>query len=170
VDEQIIIGIDPGLGATGYGVIKRHNGHNEVVEGGVIRSKRSDPLEKRLLSIFKELQEIFIQFQPHVVVIEELYSHFGHPRTSITMGHARGVVLLAAAECSVPVCSYSATRIKQALTGNGRASKEQIQRAVQVRLGLEKQPSPPDVADALAAALCHTHVMSRTDALNDVPL
>jgi crossover junction endodeoxyribonuclease RuvC len=95
------------------------------------------------------------QFRPQAVAVEQLYAHYDHPRTAILMAHARGVVFLAAAQRGVPVISYNATRIKKTVTGNGRAPKDQVQRAVQRELGLAALPEPPDVADALAAALCH---------------
>jgi crossover junction endodeoxyribonuclease RuvC len=95
------------------------------------------------------------QFKPAVMVVEQLFAHYDHPRTAILMAHARGVILLAAAQRDVPVHSYNATRIKKTITGNGRASKEQVQRTVQRELGLPQLPEPPDVADALAVALCH---------------
>ena len=96
-----------------------------------------------------------------VMVIEELYSHYKHPATAILMGHARGVLLLCAAQAEVPVVNYSATRIKKALTGNGRAGKMQVQKAVQHALKLSEIPEPPDVADALALALCHAQMLQR---------
>jgi crossover junction endodeoxyribonuclease RuvC len=105
--------------------------------------------------LHKSLLEVLDLYPPQVMAVEQLYSHYAHPRTSILMGHARGVILLAAAEREVPVISYNATRIKKTITGNGRASKEQVQRTMQRELGLAKCPEPPDVADALAVALCH---------------
>ena len=98
------------------------------------------------------------QLKPRIVVVEQLYAHYQHPRTAILMGHARGVILLAASLRDLPVVSYNATRIKKTVTGSGRASKEQVQRTVQRELGLAQLPEPPDVADALAAALCHYYV------------
>jgi crossover junction endodeoxyribonuclease RuvC len=89
-----------------------------------------------------------------VVAVEELYSHYAHPRTAILMGHARGVILQKCAEAGIEVRSFSATRIKKSITGNGRAKKEQIQRSIQRILGLQQVPEPDDVADAIAAALC----------------
>jgi crossover junction endodeoxyribonuclease RuvC len=99
------------------------------------------------------------QFHPQVVAVEQLYAHYQHPRTAILMGHARGVILLAAGQRNLPLVSYNATRIKKTITGNGRASKEQIQRTIERELGLDKTPEPPDVADALAVALCHYYVL-----------
>jgi crossover junction endodeoxyribonuclease RuvC len=98
------------------------------------------------------------QFRPAMVVVEQLYAHYDHPRTAILMAHARGVIFLAAAQRGLPVVSYNATRIKKTITGNGRASKDQVQRTVQRELGLARLPEPSDVADALAAALCHYYV------------
>ena len=92
------------------------------------------------------------------VAVEQLYSHYEHPQTAILMGHARGVIFLAAGQRGLPVISYAATRIKKTITGNGRASKEQVQRTVQRELGLPQLPEPPDVADALAVALCHYYL------------
>jgi crossover junction endodeoxyribonuclease RuvC len=97
------------------------------------------------------------QYQPVSVAVEQLFAHYDHPRTAILMGHARGVILLAAGQRDLPVVSYAAGRIKKLITGNGQASKEQVQRAIQRELSLPRLPEPPDVADALAVALCHHH-------------
>jgi crossover junction endodeoxyribonuclease RuvC len=98
------------------------------------------------------------QFQPGVVAVEQLYAHYDHPRTAILMAHARGVVFLAAAQGNLPVASYAATQIKKTITGNGRASKEQVQRTIRQELGLAQLPEPADVTDALAVALCHYYL------------
>ena len=153
------MGIDPGLGATGYGIIEASGRIPSLVEAGVIRSRAKDPLEKRLFDIFKGATEIIEEFDPAIVVIEELYSAYAHPRTAILMGHARGVIYIAAAARNLPVISYASTRIKNSLTGHGRASKEQVQRMVQHAFGLRQIPHPPDVADALAVALCHHNAL-----------
>jgi crossover junction endodeoxyribonuclease RuvC len=153
------MGVDPGLAATGYGIIAGLGASPSIVEAGVIRSRDKDPLEKRLLEIHHGIADVISEFSPAVVVIEELYSKYAHPRTAILMGHARGVICLAAAECGTPVVSYAATRIKNSLTGHGRAGKEQVQRMVQHTFGLSTAPQPADVADALAIALCHHNVV-----------
>lgn len=153
--DRLIIGIDPGLGTTGYGVLEVKNDSAIVLEAGVIRSHRNNPLELRLAEIFDGLREVFREYKPAVVVIEDLYSHYRHPKTAIIMGHARGAALLCAASLNIPVKSYGATQVKKALTGNGRASKVQMQKMTRLRLELKKTPEPPDVADALAVALCH---------------
>ncbi len=150
-----ILGIDPGLSITGYGVLDTKNGELRVVEAGVVRTDAKEAMEKRLLEIGRGIEEIITQFQPDAISIEELYSHYGHPRTAIIMGHARGIVFLKAAEADVMVYPYSATKVKKSLTGNGRASKRQMQYMIQSTLGLTEAPESPDVADALAVALCH---------------
>jgi crossover junction endodeoxyribonuclease RuvC len=154
---QRILGIDPGLQITGYAVVEV--GTKPIVrEAGVIRSaegRATTDMAQRLQSLYNGLVEVLDEFKPDVVAAEQLYAHNEHPRTAILMAHARGVIFLAAAQKGLPVVSYNATRIKKTVTGNGHASKEQVQRTVQRELGLEKLPEPPDVADALAAALCH---------------
>jgi len=101
------------------------------------------------------------EFRPETVCLEEIYSHPSYPRTSILMGHARGVICLAARLARIPVVNFSAKRIKQSVTGNGNASKSQVQRAVQQYFSLRHEPYPPDVADALAAALCYANTLGR---------
>ncbi len=155
-----ILGVDPGLIATGYSVLETNGDSVAVIEAGVVRTDSSQPLEQRLCELGNELEAILKQFEPDGVAVEELYSHYGHPRTAIIMGHARGVVFLKAAEAGKPVYPYAATRIKKSLTGNGRASKRQVQLMVQSTLGLATVPEPPDTADAIAAALCHIRAFS----------
>lgn len=156
-----IVGIDPGLTTTGYGVIEVRGQDVTLVEGGVIRADTPEtPLEMRLSSLFDGVTEMLEQFQPESLALEELYSHYEHPATAILMGHARGVICLAAAKKGIPVSNYASTQIKLSTTGNGRASKEQVQRAIQARLQLREIPQPNDVADALAIALCHYSVIS----------
>jgi crossover junction endodeoxyribonuclease RuvC len=157
-----ILGIDPGLNITGYGVLDIGGGPPRLCEAGVVRGKSRGSLTARLLEIHEGVAEVIAAFQPASMAIEELYSHYARPRTAILMGHARGVICLAAAEAGVRVVHYAATRIKKMLTGSGRASKSQMQRAIQRELSLPQLPEPPDVADALAVALCHYY-------LKDVP-
>jgi crossover junction endodeoxyribonuclease RuvC len=146
-----ILGIDPGLQVTGYAVL----------EAGIIRStegRTPADMAQRLHSLYTGIVEVLNQFHPQVVAVEQLYAHYDHPRTAILMAHARGVIFLAAAQQELPVVSYNATRIKKTITGHGRASKEQMQLTMQRELRLAQVPDPPDVADALAAALCHYYV------------
>ncbi len=150
-----VLGIDPGLRVTGYAVIKMNGDGPEVCEAGVLRTHNSDPLEKRLKTIYDGLDAIISEFTPDVVSVEKLYSHYNHPQTAVIMGHARGTIFLCAANHRIPVESYASTRIKKSLTGSGRASKLQMQRSVRSVLHLKAIPEPADVADAIATALCH---------------
>lgn len=146
---------------TGYAVVEAGLPRPRVREAGVIRSQErgaTQPLTYRLRSIYDSLTEVLEQYQPQVLAVEQLYSHYAHPRTAILMAHARGVILLAAARHNLDVVSYSATRIKRTITGSGRAPKDQMQRAIQNELGLPTLPEPADVADALAVALCHLYM------------
>ncbi len=151
-----IIGIDPGLQRTGYGVIDQIDSHRyRLVEGGVICTESDWLLEQRLFAIFEGISEALAELQPEVAVVEKLYSKYRHPHTAILMGHARGAIYLAAAQHSMPVTAYPASQIKKALTGNGRATKQQVGAMVTQVLGLSEPPSPADVTDALALAICH---------------
>ena len=151
----VILGIDPGLNTTGYGVIETPAGGKVcLLEAGVVRS-RSDILANKIREIYDGMREIIIAFSPDSVALEELYSHYGRPQTAILMGHARGAICLAAAQSDITVFPYTATQIKKLLTGSGHAPKDQMQRAIQLELQLPRIPEPPDVADALAVALCH---------------
>ena len=149
-----ILGIDPGLRLTGYGVIDYKPLRPKLLDGGVIRLKAKTPLADRLVELESTLEEILDEHKPDVCAVEQLYSNYAHPKTAILMGHARGVILLAARRRGIRVEQFAANRIKQSLTGHGHASKEQMQRAVQSLWNLPKPPEPPDVADALAVALC----------------
>jgi len=158
-----ILGIDPGLERTGYGVVELPDGAGapRLLEAGVIRTSPKDTLAARLIEIQEGLAAVLAEFRPDAAAVEELYSHYAHPRTAILMGHARGTIYLTTAQAGVPITSYSATHIKKSLVGSGHASKEQIQRAIQSHFRLRRAPEPPDVADALAVALCHAHRTSR---------
>ncbi len=162
---MLILGIDPGLRRTGFGGIKLEGTKTRLVEAGVIRTNEKLGLASRLTELSEGLAEVMAGLDPEVVVVESLYSHYKHPRTAILMGHARGVILLTAALRQTPVIDYSATKIKKALTGNGRAAKRQVQRTVKVALGLEAEPEPADVADALAVALCHANAVTHESGL-----
>lgn len=164
-----VVGIDPGLNITGYGVIE-FTGIDDirVIEAGVIRggaSKTTDGINnlgQRLNRIHDGVREVIETLQPYEVALEELYSHYERPQTAILMGHARGVICLAAASAAIDIHHYSATQIKRVLTGNGRAPKSQMQMAVAQMLKLETVPEPPDVADALAIAVCHCFLGQKT--------
>jgi crossover junction endodeoxyribonuclease RuvC len=149
-----ILGIDPGLQLTGYGVIDLDRARPKLIDGGVIRLKPRASIPDRLVELEIELESLIDDHRPDVCAVEQLYSHYKHPRTAILMGHARGVILLVAARKGVRVEQYAANRIKQSLTGFGHASKPQMQRAIQSVWNLKAAPEPADVADALAVALC----------------
>ncbi|MFQ5591893.1 MAG: crossover junction endodeoxyribonuclease RuvC [Phycisphaerae bacterium] len=159
--DTLVCGIDPALGTTGYAVVRCVAEALTIVDAGVCRSDEQEALPRRLAAIQRDIASVLSEYRPDVVAVEELYSHYRHPRTAILMGHARGVILFAAACADVEVRSYAATRIKRFLTGNGRATKQQMQRAVQTTLGLTEAPEPFDVADALAIAVCCAADMRR---------
>jgi crossover junction endodeoxyribonuclease RuvC len=149
-----ILGIDPGLQLTGYGVIDYAPMRPKLVDAGVIRLRAKTVIAERLVELETELDNLIDEHGPDVCAVEQLYSHYAHPRTAILMGHARGVILLVAARRGVRVAEFAANRIKQSLTGFGHAGKGQVQRTVQSIWNLAEPPEPPDVADALAVALC----------------
>jgi len=149
-----IMGIDPGLRITGYGVVDYAPMHPRLIDGGVIRLNAKTSLADRLVELEIELENLFDEHKPDVCAVEQLYSHYAHPRTAILMGHARGVILLVSRRRGVAVEQFAANRIKQSLTGRGHASKQQMQRAIQNLWSLDRVPEPADVADALAVALC----------------
>jgi len=143
---------------TGYGTVERRDGSLRLVEAGVIETPQQTSLAQRLSKIHLGVQQVLVSCRPDLAVLEELYSHYRHPRTAILMGHARGVILSACSESNLPTQGYSVKRIRQALTGNGNASKEQTQQMVQTLLGLKKEPMSLDVSDALALAIGHLYL------------
>ena len=153
-----VLGIDPGLNTTGYGVLEFVARQPRLVEAGVVRGKAGASLAERVAEIHSGVADVIASLKPEVMAIEELYSHYERPTTAILMGHARGVIVLAAAQAGIPVASYPATQIKKTITGNGHAAKWQIQEAIRRELGLAELPEPPDVADALAIALSHCYL------------
>jgi crossover junction endodeoxyribonuclease RuvC len=156
---MIVLGIDPGLQRCGYALLESGGGDERLVEAGVIRTDGKKDLGERLEQIAVDLESLLGRFSVDVLAIEKLYSNYKHPTTAILMGHARGVVMQVCTHVGADVREYEATRIKKSLTGNGRAKKGQIQRAVAAVLGLAEVPEPDDVADAMAAALCCANEM-----------
>lgn len=146
-----ILGIDPGLERTGYAVIDARA--RRVIDAGIVRTDTKSSLASRLADIHAGLAEVLDEHSVSLMAVEDLYAHYKHPRTAILMGHARGTVLLLAAQRGIAVKSLPATLIKKTMTGSGRASKPQIQRAMMATLGLKQMPEPPDVADAMAIGL-----------------
>ncbi|MAB83725.1 MAG: crossover junction endodeoxyribonuclease RuvC [Phycisphaerae bacterium] len=151
-----ILGIDPGLRITGYACLEVTPGAAlpRVVEAGVFRIDTRATLEIRLNSLHEDLDSTLEDLKPDFVAVETLFSHYRRARTAILMAHARGVVLVACAKRGLSVSDFVATEVKKAVTGNGHADKDQVQEAVTHQLGLKERPSPYDVSDAMAIALC----------------
>lgn len=152
------LGIDPGLNRTGYAVFERSARGPVLCEGGVIRSTQKLTLAERVFEIGQGVREVLEQFQPAVMAIEQVFSTVQYPKTALLMAHARGAILFAAAERNVRVVHYTPRQIKRLLTGSGKATKDQVQHAIQNELHLAAVLEPNDVADAAAVALCHYYV------------
>jgi crossover junction endodeoxyribonuclease RuvC len=150
-----IIGIDPGTGILGFGIIESKNSKNLLVDAGVIRTPVKEDDAVRLQTIYEELSDIIAQTKPVEMVVEKLF-FAQNVTTAMTVAQARGVVLLAGMQAGLKISEYTPLQIKQALTGYGRAEKKQMQEMVRVLLGLKTMPQPDDCADALAAAICHS--------------
>ena len=155
-----ILGIDPALRTTGYGVVECSNGRARLVEAGVVTPNRDATLESRLHQLYSAIAEVIDQTRPSLVVIEELYTTYKNPRTAILMGHARGVLCLASAQAGVAVHTLGHAHVKRALVGSGSARKEQVGAMVRQLLGLRAVPKPHDVSDALALALAYYNVLT----------
>ena len=153
-----VLGVDPGLVVTGYGVLDQTGRSIRLVEAGTIDAgDAKSSLPVRLCRLHEELNALIEDHQPEVMALEQLFTHYEHPRTAVLMGHARGVICLAAGLHRIPLYHYPPAQVKSALTGNGRASKEQIQQLVRRTFGLIETPRPPDVADAVAIAMTHLY-------------
>jgi crossover junction endodeoxyribonuclease RuvC len=163
-----VLGIDPGLNTTGYAVLSIQGSQIALVEAGVIKSKAKQSLGNRLASIHSGILDVIDSLKPDCMGLEELYSHYERPKTSIIMGHARGVICLAAELRGIEIKSYAATQVKKIMTGNGRANKLQVQLAVSRQLNLPEVPEPPDVADAMAIAVCHFYLGMNANPLLDL--
>jgi crossover junction endodeoxyribonuclease RuvC len=146
------MGVDPGLVATGFGVLEVGPGGVTVLDAGVISTTTGQPLEARLNALHRAVHRIIELQGPGLLVVEDLYAEYKFPRTAILMGHARGVIYLAARQLGVSVLALAPSEVKRAMTGNGAAGKGQMQRAVQTVLGLKELPRPSHVADALGLA------------------
>jgi crossover junction endodeoxyribonuclease RuvC len=150
----IVLGVDPGAGTTGYGVVARSGGALSLLECGVIRTSPDSPLPIRLKTIYEGITEVLARHQVDAVAVEGLF-YGKNVRTTVILGHARGAILLAATMRDLPVAEYSPAEIKNAVVGTGRAAKEQVQFMIQRLLRLKEPPRPADAADGVAAALCH---------------
>lgn len=158
---MIILGLDPGTAITGYGVIQARGSRIRGICYGVIRTPATDTMSRRLLHIHREVGEIMDHYRPDEVAVEQLF--FGrNVTTALTVGQARGVLLLQAEKRGLPLGEYTPMQVKQALVGSGNADKAQIQYMVQNYLRLQEPPRPDDAADALAIAICHAHSIRTT--------
>lgn len=154
-----ILGIDPGLSVTGYGLIEYADSGCSLIETGVIKTRNSDKLPKRLSKIFQGVRGLIEDTHPDILVLEKLYAHYRHPLTSCLLGHARGITCLLAAEHKLGFVEYPSTRIKKALTGKGAASKRQVKKMVEHTLGINVSSGYFDPTDALACAIAHSNII-----------
>jgi crossover junction endodeoxyribonuclease RuvC len=152
-----IFGIDPGSIRTGYGCVDTDGGRHRFVVCGALSTPAGTPLPERLLAIHAGLSEAIGASAPDCVAVENLF-HARHARSALTLGHARGVAILAAVQAGLPVAEYTPAEIKMSVVGYGRAEKAQVQRMIMLLLGLDTAPAPLDASDALAVALCHAHL------------
>lgn len=154
-----ILGIDPALTVTGYGVIDYKQSRLFLLEAGIITTSYRQALTVRLDKIYRQVVKLILDTKPDVLVLEKLYAHYHHPTTAYILGQARGVICLACAKCKVSLVEYAATRVKKAVVGRGLASKYQIQKMVANILNLKNLPKHTDVTDALALAIAHSYVL-----------
>jgi crossover junction endodeoxyribonuclease RuvC len=149
-----IIGIDPGTGILGFGVVDTTNGKSKLVTAGVITTPPHTPLDERLEEIFDGLTDIIAETKPDVMSVEKLF-FARNVTTAMSVASARGVAILTGRKAKLPIAEYTPMQIKQTLTGYGKADKKQVQEMVRMQLGLKEIPKPDDAADALAAAITH---------------
>ena len=159
-----VLGIDPGIAATGYGVVEQARGEIRALDAGVIRTETGQPHSARLQTIYRGIRDLAERWCADAAAVEKLYFS-ANVRTAMTVGQARGVALLALADAGTTVNEYGPLTIKQAITGYGAADKAQVQEMVRMILSLEELPRPDDAADALAVAVCHLHSMNLSEEL-----
>ena len=151
-----ILGIDPGTRITGWGCVEGDRDRPRLVEAGVFRLAGSSPppLPVRLVELHADITALIASLSPDTVAMEGLFAHYKHPATAIVMGHARGVLMLAIQQSGLPLVELKPAEVKKSLVGHGRAGKRQMQETIRDQFALPELPEPPDVADALAVALC----------------
>ena len=162
-----ILGVDPGLRTTGYGVIACENGRYTLVEGGVLQPTTTLPLEARLAQLHAAITDVVTSTKPDCMVVEELWTNYKNPTTAVLMGHARGVIALAAGTSGIPMHDLAHSLVKRALAGSGSAKKDQVGGMVCAILGLKKLPSPNDVTDALALAIAFANIEAQHERFAD---
>ena len=153
---MLVLGIDPGLIQTGYGLIKVGSEKKQVIDYGTISPNSKDKLALRLLAIYNDLLSIINEYEPSVMAIEEVF-YGKNVKSALLLGHARGVSMICAAKYNIPVFEYAARKVKQSITGNGNAHKSQIKFMIMKELNLKEFNAPIDASDALAIALCHIY-------------
>ncbi len=153
---MLVLGIDPGTAITGYGLIRETVDGLQIVDYGAIRTPKDLPLSERLLLLHEKLNEIILLHHPQTGAVEKLFFQ-RNVTTALSVGHARGVVLLAMAQAGIPVYEYTPMQVKEAVVGYGGADKRQVQEMIKALLAMEEIPQPDDAADALAVAVCHLH-------------
>lgn len=155
---MIILGVDPGLNVTGYGIMEALPDHLRLITAGDIRPLRTEPLAQRLGVIHRTLSQLIVRYHPDTVVLEKIFTHYRHVTTATLMAHARGVACLVAQERGLPLAEYPPTQVKKSLTGSGHASKEQVARMVGQWLRQAEESWSADTTDALALAIVHAHI------------
>ncbi len=153
---MVVLGIDPGMALMGYGVVSGDNNRLKVIDYGVTKTEANIDTPQRLLAIFNSIEQLIEKYQPDAIAIEELFFN-KNVKTALTIGHARGVIVLAGARSNADLYEYTPLQVKQAVVGYGRAEKQQVQQMVKLILNLKEIPKPDDAADALAIAICHIH-------------
>ena len=157
-----ILGIDPGLVKTGFGVVETIKEKKRVIDYGIIKPNAKAILSKRLYTIYKDTKHIIEMHTPTVLSIEDIF-YGKNVKSAMRLGQARGAAMVAAASKNIPIYEYSARKVKQSITGNGNAHKTQVQFMVKAKLQMDHNPEPIDAADALAIALCHNHQFRMAD-------
>ena len=163
---MLVLGIDPGTAITGYGLVRENRSELTLVDYGVITTAAGQPLPERLQAIYQGLADVARRHEPEEAAVEELFFS-RNVRTALSVGHARGVTLLALADAGLPIHEYKPLEIKQAITGYGGAGKQQVQEMVRLLLNLDHVPQPDDAADAVAVAVCHIHSARMAAAIED---
>jgi len=153
-----ILGIDPALSITGYGLIDTKKDKLSLIEAGIVKTSSREALPQRLDKLYRAIEKLISDTKPDTMVLEKLYVHYRHPTTAYILGQARGVICLVCAERNLPLQEYAATRVRKAILGCGLASKYQIQRMVANLLNLNNLPKYTDVTDALALAIAHSYI------------
>ena len=162
---MVVLGVDPGLNATGYGMMRVDPHHLTLITAGDIRPPKGKPLTNRLEFIYDELSRLIARYHPATMVLEMIFTHHSYVTTAALMAHARGVACLAAQQHGLTLAEYSPARVKKALTGNGNASKTAVARMVGQWLGCDEPSLSADATDALALAIAHVHMASRRQSL-----